>query len=88
MSKENENLRTKHFPWPNNSFEAGQNVTQGRVAHRFEVLNNVPGVKKRTKGPLIARSGAQADNMQVFEQYTKLADWNTGTVAPADQEIK
>ena len=57
------------------------------MAHRFEVLKNVPGVEERTKGPLIARGGAQADNMKVFEQDTKLTNRNTGTVAPANQRI-
>jgi len=50
-----------------------------------QVLQNDLGVEKRTKGTLITRSGAQADNMEIFEPDTKLARLNTGTVAPADQ---
>jgi hypothetical protein len=43
------------------------------MAHCSEVLKNDPGVEERTKGTLKTRSGAQADNMEIFEQDTKLA---------------
>ena len=43
------------------------------MAHCSEVLNNVLGVEERTKGTLITRSSAQADDMEIFEQDTKLA---------------
>jgi hypothetical protein len=34
---------------------------------------------------LKTRSSAQADDMEIFEQDTKLARLNTGTVTPADR---
>jgi hypothetical protein len=43
------------------------------MAQCSEVLKNVPGVEERTKGTLITRGGAQSDNMEIFEQDTKLA---------------
>lgn len=55
------------------------------MAHRSEVFNNVLRSEERIKGSLIARSGAQADYMEIFEQDTELACSDTGTVAPADQ---